>query len=126
MEPGDGSDMTSGIMHYPDHNHSELEALASFWRAPSLVRARSSAINHQNTLWPSKNTNVAVRQARKRQHTEVERSVGTPYPTATRKGVHVRAWMDHSWLDMLLVPGTGIWVVRTDPAGTTGAVDGAR
>ena len=60
MEHGDGIDMTSGIIHYPDHNRSEFEALASFWRAPSLVRARNNGINPQNALWQSINTKVAV------------------------------------------------------------------
>ena len=78
MRPGDGFDMTNGFIHYPGHNRSEFDALASFWRAPSLDRARNSGIHPQNGLWQSINTKVAVCSARKRQHTEVGRSVGTP------------------------------------------------
>ena len=82
MEPGDGFDMTSGFIHYPDHNRSELEACASFWRALSLVCAQNSGINTPNALRSSINTRVPVRSARKRRRIEVERSVGTPYPTS--------------------------------------------
>ena len=96
MEPGDGSYMTSGSIHYAGHNRSELEALASFWRAPSLIRARNGGINPPNARWRSVNTNVAVCSARKRPHTDVGGSVATPCPTAMPNGLHLRALMDHS------------------------------
>ena len=71
MELGDGFDMTSGFIHYPDHSRSELEACASFWRALSLVCARNSGMNPQNALWLTINTSDLVCSARKRRHTEV-------------------------------------------------------